>query len=276
MDNKTATLAKVAASEKSPSTIISHLQNDGADILPEWALAYAAIGHYVFPCRARKKEPLTEHGWKDATTDPDIIRDWWLKWPDANIGIACGPSNIVVIDLDSSEALRAVKMLGLPQAPHARTNAGWHLYCSADQRRPLQSRVGVLLGLDVRAMGGYVIAPPSVHPSGIHYEWAPGRSLWDIPLPPVPQWLYEKAPQPGNTDIARLANGAPDGMRDVSLTSVCGHLLARRVEPHLAEALVYAYGREMCDPPLDDKQIQKIWQSIATRELRRRQQKGRG
>ena len=238
------------------------------------ALSLAAFGLYAFPCRARGKEPLTEHGSKDATTDPDIIRAWWERLPDANIGIACGPSGIVVIDIDSDDAVKVVKEMGLPHGPHVRTSQGWHVYTAADPVRPLASRVGILPGVDIRAQGGYVIAPPSVHPSGKRYEWAPGRSLWDLELPAAPEWLYAQSAHPMKADIAKLAEGAPEGMRDASLTSVCGHLLARRVEPHLAEALVYAYGRALCDPPLSDKQIGKVWTSIATRELRRRQQRG--
>ena|GEM_PF-5520462 len=96
----------------------------------------------------------------------------------------------------------------------------------------------------------------------------------DVFLAGYPDWRDRPSQSP-KTDIARLADGAPEGTRDASLTSVCGHLLARRVEPHLAEALVYAYGRALCDPPVDDKQIEKVWQSIATRELRRRQRRRR-
>ena len=270
VDTKKAALAQVATPNHTIGSSIPQLLTpcDGA-------LALAALGLYVFPCRAKGKEPFTAHGWQDATTDPDIIRAWWKRWPDANIGVACGPSGIVVIDIDSDEAVKVVKKIGLPHGPHVRTSKGWHVYYAADPERPLQSRVGFLPGVDIRALGGYVIAPPSVHPSGKRYEWAPGRSLWDLEMPTAPEWLYAKSLAATRVDIARLADGAPDGTRDVSLTSVCGHLLAKRVEPHLAEALVYAYGRALCDPPLDDKQIEKVWQSIATRELRRRQ-RGRG
>ncbi len=259
----------VADSKLLDGVSISHRAN-----MCESALALAASVYHVFPCRVRGKEPLTEHGLKDATTDPDTIHAWLSRWPNANIGIACGPSGVVVIDIDSDEAVKIIKKMGLPRGPQVRTSQGWHIYTAADPARPLASRVGILPGVDIRAQGGYVIAPPSVHPSGKRYEWAPGHSLRDLALPSAPEWLYDTA-QSHKTDIAKLADGASYGMRDVSLTSVCGHLLARRVDEHLAEALVYAYGRSCCDPPLSDKQIAKVWHSIATRELRRRQ-RGRG
>src|SRR5258708_4431274 len=56
----------------------------------EYALAYARVGFAVFPCRPRGKEPITKHGFKDATRDEAQIRKWWTRWPDANIGIATG------------------------------------------------------------------------------------------------------------------------------------------------------------------------------------------
>ncbi|GMA60352.1 bifunctional DNA primase/polymerase [Alicyclobacillus fastidiosus] len=239
--------------------------------LLEWALWYAINGLAVFPCKARDKTPLTEHGWKDATKNPNVIRAWWRKWPNANIGIACELSNIVVIDIDSPAAAKSASEQGLPTSPTVKTAKGWHVWCKT--AKPMPSRVGILPGVDIRALGGYVIAPPSVHPSGGRYKWIRGRGLWAWPLPDVPEWIYELPGVKSRTDIAALAAGVPEGRRDVSLASVAGHLLRRRVEPHLAESLVYAYGRYLCDPALEDAQIAKVWNSIAGRELLRRQRR---
>jgi hypothetical protein len=64
------------------------------------ALAAAVLGWHVFPCAAGGKRPALRGNWQDlATTSPDQIRDWWARAP-YNIGIACGPSGLVVIDLD--------------------------------------------------------------------------------------------------------------------------------------------------------------------------------
>jgi len=67
------------------------------------ALEYAKHNVPVFPCKPRGKEPLTPHGFKDATTDPSRIREYWGRWPDANIGIPTGPvSGLFVVDCDAS------------------------------------------------------------------------------------------------------------------------------------------------------------------------------
>ena len=73
--------------------------------MKDWALWYAGMGFAVFPIKPRDKTPLTEHGFKDATTDKDMISSWWDKYLDANIAVATGSRSggLVVIDLDRRE-----------------------------------------------------------------------------------------------------------------------------------------------------------------------------
>ena len=76
------------------------------------ALALAARGFHIFPCRPRDKRPATANGLKDATTDPDIIRAWWRQQPDNNIAIATGPaSGIFVVDVDGLDAEATLRRL---------------------------------------------------------------------------------------------------------------------------------------------------------------------
>jgi len=65
----------------------------------EWALEHAQKGFYVFPLAPGLKIPLLEENWKEiASLDPDQIKEWWEKNPDANIGIACGLSPFAQFD----------------------------------------------------------------------------------------------------------------------------------------------------------------------------------
>ena len=77
----------------------------------EAALEYARRNWPVFPITPRaKKLPLTRHGFKDASTDEHVIRAWWARWPDANVGIATGHRSFVVVDLDIKEDRNGMEM----------------------------------------------------------------------------------------------------------------------------------------------------------------------
>lgn len=104
------------------------------------ALRLAGAGLYVFPLRPRDKRPAIE-GWPDAATrDPERIAAWWAELPGANIGCACGPSGLVVLDLDGPDALAAWRRLcaehGAVRTITAATARGHHLYYPAIPGRP--------------------------------------------------------------------------------------------------------------------------------------------
>lgn len=127
------------------------------------------------PCSTRReKPPLTPHGLKDATTDPARIREWWSQWPDANVAIATGPaSKLLVVDIDtdpkksingfaSMETLQA-RGLSFPETMRIRTpRGGVHLYYEYDGSDIGNSVGKIAPGIDIRGVGGYVLAPPSV------------------------------------------------------------------------------------------------------------------
>jgi putative DNA primase/helicase len=159
--------------------------------LLECALQYAGRQWRVFPLHSVQngrctcgrdcgkdagKHPRVKGGFKVATTDARQIEAWWRKWPDANIGIATGlVSGIIVFDVDGPEGETALQELvrkygPLPQAPMVKTGRGRHLYF-----RPPASGIAIPCsaggGLDLRGDGGYVVAPPSVHRTGVVYRW---------------------------------------------------------------------------------------------------------
>ena len=149
----------------------------------ECALQYAGRGWRVFPCRPKTKLPLTTHGFKEATVKPSLIERWWERWPDANVGVATGSmSGLLVVDVDGLDALARLQELSsaasepLGATAVCVTSRGWHLYYMLEPGEIIKSSVGKdsRAGIDFRAEGGYVLAPPSVHPSGWVYKWEPG------------------------------------------------------------------------------------------------------
>jgi Bifunctional DNA primase/polymerase, N-terminal len=140
------------------------------------ALRYAGYGWPVFPCKPGSKEPATIHGFHDATTDLALITAWWSRVPAANVAIATGAPGPDVLDVDVKPdgtgypALNRLKRAGLLSGGVALVstrNGGLHVYFPGT----LQP-CGRLprLHLDLKAAGGYVLAPPSTVPTD---DWAP-------------------------------------------------------------------------------------------------------
>lgn len=157
------------------------------------ALEYAGVfGLPVFPCRPGEKEPLTSHGFKDASLDETQIARWWSQAPNANIGMATG-NGVLVLDVDGAEGEVSLAALlavhgPLPATPEQRTGKGRHLLFSVEGRTKNTCRM-LGAGLDTRGDGGYIIVAPSIHPNGTRYEWVAGRSPSDIEIAPAPVWL---------------------------------------------------------------------------------------
>jgi hypothetical protein len=240
------------------------------------ALAYVErLRFAVFPCQLRGKTPLTEHGFKDATKDPDKIRRFWAAWPDANIGVATGAaSGIVVLDVDprhgGDEALVALEAERgkLPEVPTVLTGGGGTQLYFRHPGNNVRNSVGLIgLGLDVRADGGYVIAPPSIHPSGRRYYWKASSRIDEIPTADAPAWLLtvigaspqtRRPPTGGRNqlssrfDFARLAAGLNQGQRDMGLFQLACWLRRRGFSRGFVENAVLDAARR-CKPPFPER-----------------------
>jgi hypothetical protein len=157
------------------------------------ALAGGSVGFEVFPLNGKVPAIAGGRGCLDATTDPDTIRKLWAPRPHANIGIRI-PIGQVVVDIDprhsGDEGLRLLEVVHGP-LPFTRTvlsgrgDGGQHLYFLAPDG-PLTSRQ-LPAGIDLKTRGGYVVAPPSLHPdTGRPYVWA------DVRQPvPLPEWFAD-------------------------------------------------------------------------------------
>lgn len=221
------------------------------------ALRYASQGLAVFPvhsatggqctcgnsdCDRVAKHPRTMNGLKDATTDERTIRAWWRRWPEANIGIVTGAiSNLVVIDNDprhgGDQTLAKLEERHgtLPETVTSRTggaDGGCHkmfVHPGVHIKNRTGGKGGWPQGLDVRGDGGYVVVAPSLHISGRHYSWAPGKSPGEIPFAPLPNWLLDRLTAdeqiPANS-MQPAANGSPRGDDHERLMQAATHYLA--------------------------------------------------
>ncbi len=265
------------------------------------ALHYASIGvpvfplHYVIPggtCSCggsavnRKCAPgkhpyweLAPRGFKDATVDPDRIRQWFGNEP-YNLGIVTGsPSGFFVLDRDDKDGgdstLKAWESQygRLPTTVIQHTGNGVHYLFAMPEGvdvRNSQKKLG--RGIDIRGTGGYICAAPSIHFNGKHYRWDDGGFMDRNRIATAPNWLLEKfvatgsansasSVQPLNSDLIvpggfvlpeRVADG--EGRESIIL-SFAGRLRAGGMDQATIEHILLDYNKLRIDPPLDEVSV---------------------
>lgn len=241
----------------------------------EAAITYINQGFAVFPLAVKGKNPLTAHGFKDASKDPAVVKGWWQKWPHANIGIATGQVSgglcVIDMDIDENKGLDGWKCLRDWQDKHGIIAPSWlcntgrggkHYYFISDE--PVANRVGVIPGVDIRGDGGYVVAPPSIHPNGTPYTW-------DAKLDPAITELHQiddnirfllhkgyDNPTMKYVAPARI----PEGERNHTLFKLACSLQSKGLSDQAIYAAVMSENEAKCNPPLTDKEITAIVKSV--------------
>lgn len=251
------------------------------------ALWYAERGFPVFPvhsasggrcscggseCEHPGKHPRTAHGFKDATTDSETIKEWWGKWPEANIGMPTGAvTGLLVIDIDprngGEESLESLfsKHRRFPDTAEQITGGGGHHFIF---RHPGVSTPKTLAsGIDVKGDGGYIVVAPSVHASGKRYAWdgiEGGKALQHLANPPT--WLLGLISAEQSGERLRPMAGRErwgQGKRNNGLTSLAGTMRRREMTQAAIEVALLEENRQRCDPPLPEAEVLRIAASVA-------------
>jgi hypothetical protein len=270
----------------------------------EAALDYAAHGWPVFPvhgiaerrcgcgapdCSSPGKHPLTRRGLKDATTDADVVAAWWRRWPRANVALATGcVSGVIVIDVDPPRGEHSLGRLvaagyELPETITVRTGSGgMHLYFAAPGFRVGNTTgrlPGVpfeLDGVDLRADGGYVVAPPSAHVTGSRYTWIAG----DLEPAPAPQWLAPEREAPASTPPPPVKVELPGATSPYGRAALEGEVAELRRAPvgtrnHTLNRCAFRLGRLVAGGELNESEVvvvlrsEGIGRGLTPREIER-------
>jgi hypothetical protein len=279
------------------------------------ALAWARHGHAVFPlwwpvthngqtvcCCGRlcgkqaAKHPyavrgFAPHGHRDATLQSGIIKLWFgLRVPEANLGVAT--EKLVVIDVDprdgGDESLRALELEHgeLPLTWRALTGGGGeHVIYKAPDGVAVGNVVAKQMtdpplgpGIDVRARGGYIVAPPSRHISGRSYCWNVDFHPANTPLAPAPDWLIERLTARGTSSgkghdpagWAAWAAATHSVYPDAAVARMAGKLLrAVSLDPDYVLVLLLDWNARHCDPPLREDEVEDIFKRICKSETKR-------
>ena len=259
------------------------------------ALYYASIGLSVIPvhgiidgvctcgkatCSKPGKHPRIK--WRvahDKALTEAELKALWERLPKSNVGIVTGSiSGIAVIDVDGQEGVESLKEIGLdiPEMPRTPTSmtggGGYHLIYKMPKDSSLKNVVGLLKNVDIRAEGGMIIAPPSLHISGAKYAWVDGRSFEDIQpvdfdfsiLVQEKKAKKTKKRSKSNWFEAYL-NGVSDGERNASATRLAGRYFALGMTKVEVQFMLSAWNI-LNSPPSEPQEISRIVESIKERE----------
>jgi len=242
------------------------------------AFAYLRRGWSVIPIQPKSKLPATSWApFQQRLPTEQELAGWFDRWPDMNIGIVTGAvSGLAVLDVDprhgGEASLRQLEEVHgrLSETIEAETGGGGrHLYLQMPPRL-LRNKAGLAAGIDLRADGGMVVAPPSVHPSGRLYRWRPGRSPSAQSPAPMPPWLLRLALEGPERQTHTLGHwrelvrtGVEEGTRNASLASLAGYLFWHGLDAEVVLELLLSWNRVRCRPPLPDAEVASVVSSIA-------------
>lgn len=262
-------------------------RNDFADFIrrgePKKSAAYYAALRYLNECKfsvipvGKDKKPLIKwQEYQKRLPTEQEIRGWFEQWPDANCAIVTGAiSALCVVDLDEvANAKEALNDL-IPDSltfPVSKTPSGgehWFFSCTDPN---LFNNAKVIPGADLRANGGFVVAPPSVGDKG-NWAWLPALDIFSTALPPLPDAYIEAVKKPAvineksNSVKDLLAGGATVGSRNDSLAKTAGVFFAKGLSFEQTLQNCLAWNR-LNTPPLDEGEVSATVESIHKIHLR--------
>lgn len=233
------------------------------------ALSYSAKGFSIIPIGADKK-PLIK--WKEfqmRRASDDELTLWCNRSDIQGIAIVTGGiSNLYVLDMEKDADRSGLDICG--DTPVVESGGGgYHIYYSNEGHEGIGSFNRFRPDMDFRGEGGYIIAPPSLHPTGSSYRW--DISLFKVPLANTPQWLVNMLTQqrsPRTSKARMIMHGVPQGQRNDAAASYAGILLKKTPAEQL-ETLAWPALKEWNmrnTPPLDESELRNVFDSISGRE----------
>ena len=238
----------------------------------EVALEYAQRYQFlVFPLAGKVPFEGT-NGYLDGSNNETVIRDNWEKYPNANIGITTGQkSGFYVVDIDprngGDDSLKELEAQygSLPVTASVKTGSGGqHYYFKVPSDCQVKSRSGIYPGIDIKSDGGYIVAPPSIHPKTRKpYEWDDPLDEFPIELPP--KWLTKLivSRYSINKPSLEISKAILEGTRNATLCSFAGTFRNEGFSFNEIREFLLFTNKQRCKPPLEEKEVVKIATSVS-------------
>lgn len=251
-------------------------QNDTTNAKLQQALHYLKDKKWsVIPIGKDKRPLIIWKKYQSERASEQELTDWFKKYPNMNIGVVTGKvSDLIVVDIDprhggSEELFKDIKTLKSKTG-----GGGWHYFFKYEEG--IQNNANIKPGIDTRGEGGYAAIPPSTHPSGKDYEWLVDLSYVIAPLPNFfKEWLSDAKPN-SKAFGKKILEGVVEGSRNDSAASVAGKLLAHFPVKEWKISvwpLLQAWNAKN-NPPLLEDELQKVFKSVAKKELIKKRSKG--
>src|SRR3990167_9361111 len=235
----------------------------------KYALLYLKLGFSPIPTGKNKIPTIKWEEFQQRKATAEEIHEWANKFPDSNIGIVTGAiSDIVVVDVEAGGDTK-----NLPPTVVSKTGGGGYHFYYKHPNKPVKNAVRIREKTDIRADGGYVVAPYSIHSSGNSYEWI--VSPEDADFAELPQWVLDEAGESKTkTDCKEfLSKEQANGTRNMTATQLAGKLLYH-LPPELWEISGWSTLKEWNttnnNPPLSEAELRTVWESINKSEIQKR------
>ena len=229
------------------------------------AAEYVDSGWSVLPVKPEEKRPFMTN-WLQYTktrATKEIVTGWFSNLSGAGVGAVTGRvSNMVVLDVEADCPYPIEDLLRrYPTQMYSRTGSGgYHLfYQYPTSATSVSNRVRIFEGADLRADGGFIVLPPTVHPNGNRYEW-----IKRGPLGTFPRALLELQSQPqvqSDGWITETLRGVSEGGRNDACARLAGYFFKKGLNSDIVETLLMEWN-ERNDPPLPAREIRTTIKSI--------------
>lgn len=251
----------------------------------DYALRYREMGFSVIPVKGKAGHVVEWTKYQSEIAPEDQIREWWNKWPDANIGIITGKiSGLTVIDIDSyklnDEEFEAVNKVFPDEYTTATAlsgSGGQHRYFAYDEE--VKTKNDVMKGVDIKNDGGVIIAPPSVNENG-RYQWIKTKKISVVPPRSFPAlykdninslYIYKETNYSHQlTNLTKTNNYYTQGRRDEDLFHAANCLIKGGSDPDFArqtlELIANNLGNEFTPKVVNDK-INSVLKRVGRQDI---------
>ena len=234
------------------------------------AAMYLTAGWSVVPVTPGRKAPplLPWQEFENRKPSLEEIKEWWTKWPDANIAIVTGTiSNLSVVDVDeASGGVESLKQahFTFPKTRVHKTPAGFHLLYQ--HNAAMHTGAAFLKGVDCRSDGGYIVAPPAHSEKG---QYTVLRDMPPILLTEVPDFLQSTSRTPSEGQqkpsdpswVVDAMRGVPEAQRNVTATKLVGYYHRKGLPQAVLTEIMRIFARQ-CSPPMNERELEETIESV--------------